>query len=152
MRVLGIDYGRKRLGLALSDEGGVLASPLATWNRARALETDLSNITRLAGDRRVGRIVVGLPLNMDGTEGEMAREVHAFVRALAKEARCPVDTFDERLTSSETQRAMIEAGLSRRRRKEERDVLAAVLILQGYLTRSSRTSMPTEPATKRAGD
>jgi putative Holliday junction resolvase len=137
MRVLGIDYGRKRLGLALSDEDEILASPLATWRRARSVQTDFANLSRLAREHGVVRVVVGLPLHMDGTAGEMAREATAFAQGLARESQLPVETFDERLSSSEAERAMLEGDLSRRQRKENRDMLAAVLILQGFLSRAA---------------
>lgn len=143
MRILGIDYGRRRMGLALSDETGTLASPLAP--RIRADEgADLSFLCGLISKCRVERIVIGLPLLMDGTHGEMADEVLAFAAALA--ARCPaaVDTFDERLTSREAERVLVQADLSRARRRKLRDSVSAVLILQGYLDRQ-RTGGPPAP-------
>jgi putative Holliday junction resolvase len=133
MRVLGIDYGRVRLGLALSDEDGILASPLPTLPRSRHPRDDFHRIARLAREHSVARIVVGLPLLMDGTSGTMATEAKAFADQVADHTRLPVDLFDERLTSSEAERAMLEGNLSRERRKELRDGLAAVLILQAYL-------------------
>jgi putative Holliday junction resolvase len=138
VRILGIDYGRRRLGLSLSDEAAILASPLAIWNRARSLDRDLANLARLVEERTIGRIVVGLPLNMDGTEGEMAREARDFAHCVTEATGRPVELFDERLTSAEAERAMLEGNLPRRRRRENRDALAAVLILQGYLESSSR--------------
>jgi putative Holliday junction resolvase len=137
VRILGIDYGRRRLGLSLSDEAAILASPLATWKRARSLDRDLANLARLVEERTIGRIIVGLPLNMDGTEGEMAREARDFAHCVAEATGRPVELFDERLTSAEAERAMLEGNLPRRRRRENRDALAAVLILQGYLESSS---------------
>lgn len=130
MRVLGIDYGRVRLGLALSDEDGVLASPLPPLARSHR---DVDEITRLVRERKVERIVVGLPLLMDGTKGTMAEEARAFADRVAAGTSRPVDLLDERWTSSEAERAMLEGNLSRERRKELRDGLAAVLILQAYL-------------------
>jgi putative Holliday junction resolvase len=133
MRILGIDYGRVRLGLALSDPDGVLASPLPTLSRSRRTRGDFHHIARLAREHGVARIVVGLPLLMDGTNGTMANEATAFADQVADHTRLPVDLFDERLTSSEAERAMLEGNLSRERRKRLRDGLAAVLILQAYL-------------------
>jgi putative Holliday junction resolvase len=98
----------------------------------------------------VSSIVVGLPLNMDGSRGEMAREVETFADRIRQETGLPVDSFDERLTSSEAERVLLEAGLPRRRRKNQRDSLAAVLILQGYLdqrNRSDRSLGPTSGPT-----
>jgi putative Holliday junction resolvase len=130
MRVLGVDYGRVRLGLALSDEDGILASPLPTLARSRR---DVDEIARLAREREVERVVVGLPLLMSGTDGTMAEEARAFAARIADRTRLPVDLLDERWTSSEAERAMLEGNLSRKRRKELRDGLSAVLILQAYL-------------------
>jgi len=132
MRILGIDYGKKRLGLALSDEEETLASPLSVYQR-RDLDRDLAFIAHLVDEKNVGRVVVGLPRNMDGTLGEMAQEVLAFVETLKKKTDLPIDTFDERLSTAEAERVLIQADLSRKRRKTLRDSLAAVLILQGYL-------------------
>ena len=132
MRILGIDYGKKRLGLALSDEEETLASPLSVYRR-RNLDRDLAFLTHLVDEKDVGRVVVGLPRNMDGTLGEMSQEVLAFVGALKGKIDLSVDTFDERLTTAEAERVLIQADLSRKRRKTLKDSLAAVLILQGYL-------------------
>ena len=132
MRILGIDYGKKRLGLALSDEEETLASPLSVYQR-RDLDQDLAFLAHLVEEGGVGRIVVGLPRNMDGTLGEMAQEALAFVEALKGKIDFQVDTFDERLSTAEAERVLIQANLSRKRRKTLKDSLAAVLILQGYL-------------------
>jgi len=135
MRLLGIDYGRKRLGLALSDEGGILASPLPARIRSRSETDDIAFLKDLTRERGVERIVVGLPLNMDGSSGEMAEEALRFAALLEGEIGIPVATIDERLTSVEADRVLIEGGFSRQRRKGLRDSLAAVLILQAYLDR-----------------
>jgi len=132
MRILGIDYGRRRLGLALSDEGRILASPLPARLRS-GLGKDMAFLAALAGEHHVARAVVGLPRNMNGSLGEMARETLHFARALQEKLTVPVIPFDERLTSSEAERVLVEADLSRSRRRAVRDSLAAVLILQGYL-------------------
>jgi putative holliday junction resolvase len=132
MRVLGIDYGRVRVGLALSDEEGILASPLPALARSHR---DVDDIARLAREREVGCIVVGLPLLMNGTNGTMAEEARAFAARIEDRTHLPVDLLDERWTSSEAERAMLEGNLSRERRKELRDGLSAVLILQAYLAR-----------------
>ena len=132
MRILGIDYGHKRLGLALSDEGETLASPLAVYQR-RDLDRDLAFLAQLVEEKEAGQIVVGLPRNMDGSLGEMVQEVLAFVDALKEKTDLPIDTFDERLSTAEAERVLIQADLSRKRRKTLKDSLAAVLILQGYL-------------------
>jgi len=132
MRTLGIDYGRRRLGLALSDVEGILASPLLVRRRLR-LDQDLAFLADLTREHAVREVVVGLPRNMDGSLGEMAQEVLDFARALRERIAVPIVPFDERLTSSEAERVLVEANLSRERRRTVRDSLAAVLILQGYL-------------------
>lgn len=135
MRVLAIDYGRVRLGLALSDEEEILASPLPFVRRSRSLDADVRSLAHLAAEHAVERIVVGLPLQMDGTEGEMADEVHGFAQRVKEVTGLPVSMIDERLTSAEAERALIEGDVSRRKRKRLRDSLAAVLILQADLDR-----------------
>jgi len=132
MRVLGVDYGRRRIGLAISDSDGIVASPLPIYIR-RDARADIEHIARLAREKEVGTIVIGLPLNLDGSRGEMAEEVAAFAARLGTRARIPVATFDERLTTAEAERVLLQADISRKRRKKVRDSLAAVLILQGYL-------------------
>lgn len=132
MRTLGIDYGRSRLGLALSDEAGILASPLPV-HRRRGLEENLAFLAALVSREGIGEVVVGLPVNMDGSLGEMANEALAFAEALTERLGLPVTPFDERLTTAEAERVLLEANFSRARRKGLRDSLSAVLILQGYL-------------------
>ncbi len=131
-RVLGIDFGEKRLGLALSDESRTLASPLTVYERTD-LQSDLRFLSDLIARYQIAEIVLGLPLNMDGSLGPKAQQVLEFKRALEESLKLPVHTLDERLTTAEAERALLEANLSRRKRKAKRDALAAVLILQGYL-------------------
>ncbi len=141
MRILAIDYGRKRLGLAKSDQENVLASPLPPFTRCRTLRDDVRALQTLAHEHGISRIVVGIPLNMDGTAGEMAQEARAFGTRLAASLQLPVDWADERRTTAEANRAMIEGNLSRKRRKKHIDSLAAVLILQRYLDEVSRQNL-----------
>jgi putative Holliday junction resolvase len=135
-RVLGIDFGEKRLGLALSDESRTLASPLAVYER-KDLQSDLRFLRDLILRYQITEIVLGLPLNMDGSLGLKAQQVLEFKRALEESLKLPVHTFDERFTTAEAERALLEANMSRRKRKAKRDALAAVLILQGYLQQST---------------
>jgi putative Holliday junction resolvase len=135
-RVLGIDFGEKRLGLALSDESRTLASPLAVYER-KDLQSDLRFLRDLIFRYQITEIVLGLPLNMDGSLGPKAQQVLEFKRALEESLKLPVHTFDERFTTAEAERALLEANMSRRQRKAKRDALAAVLILQGYLQQST---------------
>jgi len=135
-RVLGIDFGEKRLGLALSDESRTLASPFAVYER-KDIQSDLRFLSDLIFRYQITEIVLGLPLNMDGSLGPKAQQVLEFKRALEESLKLPVHTFDERLTTAEAERALLEANMSRRKRKAKRDALAAVLILQGYLQQST---------------
>jgi putative Holliday junction resolvase len=132
MRILAIDYGTKRLGLSISDEQEILASPLTVRKRSD-LTHDISFLIKVASDNKVGKIVIGLPLNMDGSQGEMAKAVQSFASKLRKKCCLPVVFFDERMSTKEAERVLVQADLSRKRRKNLRDSVAAVLILQGYL-------------------
>lgn len=129
MRILGIDYGRARLGLALTDEDGIIATPLPALVRSAR---DADEIAALARERSVGRIVVGLPLHMDGRRGEMVNEAEAYAERIRQRTGVPVDLFDERWTTSEAERALVEGNVRRSRRREVRDGLAAVLLVQAY--------------------
>ena len=131
-RILGIDYGEKRLGIAISDETQTVASGLEVYER-RSPERDLKHLKEIIEHENVEKIVLGLPLNMDGSYGPKAQEVLQFKQQLEEALKIPVELVDERLTTQEAERVLLEADLSRRRRREIRDQLAAVLILQGYL-------------------
>lgn len=131
-RLLGLDLGERRIGLAVSDETGTIASALGVYTR-RSVEGDLDYLRKLVEREGIERVVVGLPLNMDGSLGPKAKEAQAFKRRLEEALKLPVELFDERLTTQEAERVLLEADLSRKRRKGVRDQLAAVLILQGYL-------------------
>ncbi|HRZ12011.1 MAG TPA: Holliday junction resolvase RuvX [Kiritimatiellia bacterium] len=131
-RVLGLDHGDKRIGVALSDPMEMIASPVAILDAGQG--GGLPEIERICREKEIGRIVVGLPLNMDGTAGPQAEKVQAFVQQLqARLPAIPVTTWDERLTSRAGERVLIEAGASRKRRREVLDKMAAQIMLQGYL-------------------
>lgn len=132
MRTLGIDWGVKRLGLALSDLTGAVASPLKTITR-KGNKTDIGEIAELTGKHEVERIVVGIPLNMDGRAGESANRVTRFSKMLEEAVDVPVILVDERYSSQAAERAMLEADLSRKKRREKRDGVAAAWFLQAYL-------------------
>jgi putative Holliday junction resolvase len=132
-RVLGIDFGEKRLGLALSDETRTIARPLGVYER-RDANSDLAYLAGLVGREHIVEIVLGLPINMDGSLGPKAHQVLEFKRVLEEKLKLPVHTFDERLTTAEAERVLLQAGMSRHKRKKSKDALAAVLILQGYLS------------------
>lgn len=132
MRALGIDLGERTIGLALSDALGMTAQPLTTLRRAGG-ETDLAALRKVCAEHQVSIIVVGLPLNMDGSEGLRARMSREFAERLRAALGIPVELWDERLTTVGAQRALLEADLSRKKRREVIDSVAAALILEGWL-------------------
>lgn len=133
-RIIGIDVGSKTLGLALSDATRSIASALTTVRRSRLAE-DLRQLLDVAARYEAGGFVVGLPLNLDGSTGPRVQATRAFVRNLAKATPLPVAYWDERLSTVAAERALLEADLSRKRRAEVVDKVAATLILQGALDR-----------------
>ena len=132
MRVLGLDLGARRIGVAVSDPMGWTAQGLATIQR-RSEQQAIDEIRRVVNELGAERIVVGLPRNMDGTIGPQARKVLDFAAKLRETLGVPVDAWDERLTTVAAQKSMTETRLSRARRKLTVDRIAAQLILQGYL-------------------
>lgn len=132
MRILGIDFGEKRIGLALSDPLGFTAQSLETLIRQNKNQV-LSDLSILCKERGVGEVVIGLPVNMDGSVGPKAKEVLDFIPKMEASLGIPVKTWDERLTSKQAGRLMIEEGLSRRKQRANSDSLAAILILQSYM-------------------
>ena len=137
MRVLGLDVGDRRIGVALSDETGLLASPLSTLQRVGP-KKDPQAVAALVREHGVEAIVVGLPYNLDGSVGPQAVKVQAFAETLRRVARVPVRFWDERLTTVEAEEILAEREVSWRRRKGLVDQVAAVLILQGYLDAQPR--------------
>ncbi len=131
-RILAIDYGRARHGLALSDPLGITAQPLAAIP-ARDTEMALDEIARVCEDRGVTLVVVGLPLKMDGTEGPAAAEVRRFAEKVKARLNLPVEMWDERLSTAQAEHAMLDHDLSRATRKVRRDSMAAQIFLQTYL-------------------
>lgn len=132
MRILGIDLGERRIGLALSDELGWTAQPLKVIPYTSDRQS-ISAIIELIRQYAVSEVVIGLPRNMDGSYGPRAERVERFARKMEQQSGVPVHLWDERLTTAAAQRSLIEADLSRRRRKQVVDKVAAVLILEGYL-------------------
>lgn len=141
MRYLGVDLGGKRTGLALGDQESGIASPLrvleigATADGGKAL---LAAICRVVEEHRPGAIVVGLPINMDDTEGPAAKQARAFGERLSEQSGLPVHLFDERLTSSDADWAMAGSGLTHGQKKSRRDALAAAAILRDFMAFQSR--------------
>jgi putative Holliday junction resolvase len=136
-RILGIDYGEKRIGLAISDPLLITAQGMPTLVR-KGGESDLQAIRNIVEERNVSGIVIGLPRRMDGTLGTQARRVEDFAARLAEITGLPVDTWDERLTTVAAERALLEGDVRRKKRRGLRDRLAAVLILQGWLDRRAQ--------------
>lgn len=134
MRAVGFDIGDRRVGIAVSDETGTIAQGRGVYTRRNLVE-DAAHLSRLAREVGATATVVGLPLNMDGTEGEQAAKIRALAEAVAERSALPIHYVDERLTTIEADRALREGGLSRRKRKEREDELSAVLILQAWLDR-----------------
>ena len=132
MRIMALDVGTKRIGVAMSDELFLTAQGADTIYR-NSLDADLGKIKKIAEENGVGEIVVGLPINMNGTYGPKAKEVLEFMSNLTKLTTIPIKTWDERLTTAQAQRTLIEADLSRAKRKHSIDKLAAQIILQSYL-------------------
>lgn len=136
MRVLGVDYGDKYVGLALSDPTGLIASPHSTVYRKdpENLKATVRTIRELCESEGVNTIVLGLPLNMDDTEGPRCEKSRAFKRRLERDLyQVEVILWDERLTTCEAEEPLLEMGLNRKARKEVVDKIAAALILQSYL-------------------
>ena len=136
MRVLAIDYGTKRVGLALSDETGTIAQPVGFLAAEPAAKL-LDSLKEIVAQKSVEEIVVGLPRNMNGTYGPMAEKTREFVAALQQVVTVPVHTLDERLTTVQANRYLIESGMRRQARKERVDQTAAAILLQSYLDRAS---------------
>jgi len=130
--LLGLDFGERRIGVAVGDELGFAARPLPAVERTSRAQ-DVARIGEIASRRKVHTIIVGLPLNMDGSVGPAARQAQRFAGLLRRELKLAVELWDERLTTAEAERALIASGERRARRREVRDGVAAALILQGYL-------------------
>lgn len=142
IRILGIDYGKKRTGMAISDPLGITAQPLPTI-QGLTDEKLMQKIAEIVAQRGVSEVVVGLPWAMDGTLGTSGAKVTLFVENLRKVLSCPVQVEDERLTTMMADKALAAMGESPRVRKKKLDRVAAQLILQGYLDRT-RTEMAGE--------
>jgi putative Holliday junction resolvase len=137
MRILGIDYGEKRIGMAVSDPLGITAQGLPTIERTN-IQDDLQKILNVVREKDVKEIVVGLPKNMNNSLGEKAQAVLNFVALLKKDINIPINVIDERLSTVRANRAMLEGDLSRKKRKDRVDMIAAQLILQDYLANITR--------------
>ncbi|GAA4705629.1 Holliday junction resolvase RuvX [Brevibacillus fulvus] len=137
MRILGLDYGDRTIGVAVSDEMGWTAQGVETIRR-ESKEKDLSRLQQIIAHYGVERIVVGLPKNMNGTIGPRAELSQSFASFLAERTGLPVELWDERLTTMAAEKMLIAADVSRQKRKKVIDKMAATLILQGYLDAKAR--------------
>lgn len=136
-RLMGLDVGEKTIGLAISDATLTVATPLETIRR-RKFTTDVEHLKALAAERKVGGLVVGLPIDMHGGEGRRCQSVRQFAANLLERIDLPLAFWDERLSTVAVTRAMLDADLSRARRAEVVDKAAAAYILQGLLDRLAR--------------
>ena len=132
MRILGLDIGKKKIGIALSDALGITAQGLKTLIRSDK-KRDFEDLAKIITEREVSRVIVGLPLNMNGTKGPKGFEAEEFANDLKREINRPVDLWDERLTTMEATRLLLTADISRKKRRFLDDKIAAQLILQSYL-------------------
>lgn len=132
MRVLALDVGDKRIGLALCDPLGIVATPHSVYQRS-AQAKDIAGIVDIAKQEQAEAILVGMPISLNDTIGEQAKRVQRFIEALRTDTILPVLTCDERYSSVEADRWMQERGIPLRRRKELRDAVAAAVLLQSYL-------------------
>jgi putative holliday junction resolvase len=127
MRILGVDFGGKRIGLAISDETGTVAQPVGY------VTGGVNEVLRVATERGAGKIVVGLPRRLDGTASDQTKRTQEFIDALRRATTVPIEDWDERLTTAQAERVLLEGDVRRAERKQKRDQLAATILLQSYL-------------------
>ncbi len=132
MRILGIDYGSKRIGMAMSDPAGSIASPLGVRHRVSASQ-DGEFFKELVRNHQLAQVVVGMPRHTDGKEGDKAQDARKYGAWLAAELGLPVHFFDERFTTVEAESKLRRTGVKQKARKKRRDMLAAQIMLQAYL-------------------
>ena len=141
MKILGLDLGSKTIGVAISDDL-VLTAQVLTSIKRTVLEKDLAVIVSLVNEYQVQEIVVGLPINMDGTKGASARQAEAFIDKLRETFSIKIIPWDERLSTVAAERILLEGDLSRKKRRKVIDRLSAAIILQGYLDSRPRGNGP----------
>ncbi len=132
-RVVALDVGDARVGVAASDEMGITANPVATITRGRSVKADIRAVEELLGELEASLVVVGLPLTAESEEGPQARKVREFAERLTRRIRIPVEMWDERFSTLEAQEALVEQDVSRAARREVIDKMAAAVILESYL-------------------
>lgn len=144
MRVLGLDLGSKRIGVATSDRSGTIATPLKVLTRSGSVKTDYAAIAALVIEEEAEAIVVGLPLNMDGTEGSAAKNARIEVERLTTVVGVPVYLHDERRTTVEADRVLMERNINAQKRKKVVDQVAAAVILQSWLDQKQMREVESE--------
>lgn len=149
-RILALDYGTKRIGVALSDELGWTAQPLETFER-RTLDRDIAHIASLVRSHEVGKVVLGLPLQLNGREGPAIHAMREFATKLEQGVSVPLVLWDERMTTKAAEDLLIAADVSRKKRKGAVDRVAAAILLQSYLA-SLESAPTTEPWTEAQAD
>ena len=132
MRYLALDHGTKRIGVAVSDELKMIAQPLE-YIFTEPFDTFLARLKQILAEKEVERVFIGMPRNMDGTYGPAAEKVREFIAALTPEISVPIRTLDERLTSAQANRVLLEGNVRRADRKQKVDAMAAAILLQSYL-------------------
>ena len=132
MRILALDHGTRRIGVAVSDETKTIAQPLE-FIPAEPFAPFLDRLKIILAEREVDLILIGLPRNMDGSYGPAAQKVHSFVAVLKSAITVPIRLWDERLTSAQANRVLLQGGVRRQDRKEKVDKMAAAILLQSYL-------------------
>jgi putative holliday junction resolvase len=143
MRLLSLDAGEKRIGVALSDESGTLARPLTVLHR-KSRQDDFDRIATIVAAWNVKRVIVGLPLTFDGEIGPQAHRVKRYARDLARVLNVPVELVDESYSTVDAEEIMRCVGQSREERRDKVDAVAAAVILQGYLNHGSHAAVPHE--------
>jgi putative Holliday junction resolvase len=144
MRALGLDIGKRRIGVAVSDPLGLIARPVETLH-AVSLNADVERVAELARELEADLIVIGDPLHMSGDPGAMSNRAHRFGEKLAEVSGLPVEYCDERLTTVEAQRILEDAGVPLRKVREQIDAVAAAVILQSYLNTQKPPRAPSGP-------
>lgn len=139
---MALDIGDRTIGVACSDEGRILASPVETIHR-RGPKADSMRVEALVKERGACRVIAGLPLTLRGEQGRQSDKVNEFVEILRRRLKVPVEMWDERLSTREAERTLISANVSRAKRKDVIDQMAAVLILQTYLDAKSQKPVET---------
>ena len=149
-RILALDYGTKRIGVALSDELGWTAQPLETFER-RTLDRDIAHIASLVKSHEVGKVVLGFPLQLDGRQGPAIHAMRQFAAKMEQVLSIPIVLWDERMTTKAAEDLLIAADVSRKKRKGTVDRVAAAMLLQSYLA-SLESAGTTEPWTETGPD